>query len=273
MTSPNLVIVRAGENSHHKTWGTSKNWDLLVSYYGTDPTKYQGDGFERIDGPGGKLGDLHNLWTKRPDLFVGREYIWTVDDDIEATTENIDKLFATMREFNLQSAQPSISLDSFVNHRITAQHEGFKLRYSTMVETMMPCWSRDLLSRLIPLLSGIRYGWGIDHVWNRYVLPKEAAILDCVSAKHCRAQGTGELYVHELDPIVEMERGLSKFKLTQVPEPREVGAVLLDGTYIEGVELTKALKKPVGKVLNSMIDKIRKNPSHTELLPRHMKLT
>jgi len=272
MTSPNLVIVRAGENSRHKVWGTSSNWDLLISYYGTDPDKYKGDGFERIDGPGGKLGDTFNLWHNRPDLFKDREYVWLVDDDVELTAENVDQLFAVMKAEKIHLAQPALTLDGYVNHRITAVHEGFKLRYTNMVETMIPCWSIELLGKVMPLFEGIRYGWGLDHLWHRYAGPKETAILDCVPCKHCRPQGTGELYVHDLDPIVEMKRNMAKFRVTQIPTPANLGALLMDGSYVEGSALELALENPKARVLASMIETVKQTPDHTKLLKKHMPL-
>jgi hypothetical protein len=272
MASPNLVIVRAGENSYHKTWGTSSNWDLLVSYYGNDPEKYQGDGFERVDGPGGKLGDTFNLWYTRPDLFKNRKYVWLVDDDVEITSANIDNLFATMEEYKLQLAQPALILEGYVNHRITAVHDGFKLRYTTMVETMIPCWSIELLKKVMPLFENTRYGWGLDHIWHQYATPKSTAILDCVPSKHCRPQGTGELYVHDLDPIVEMRKNLAKFSLTQVPTPTNIGGVLKNNSYVEGNALKQALEAPSSKVLDSMIETVQRNPNHTRVMDRHVGL-
>ena len=270
MTSPNLVIARAGENSHHKTWGSSPKWDLLISYYGTDPDKYKGDGFERVDGPGGKFGDLFNLWHNRPDLFKDRKYVWSVDDDIEITPDNVDKLFAVMEEYKLHLAQPALILDGYINHRITAVHEGFKLRYTTMVETMLPCWSVELLGKVMPLLEGLRYGWGLDHAWHQGAGPKGTAILDCVPSKHCRAQGTGELYVHDLDPLVEMRKNLAKLGLTQVPTPVNTGGILLNGAYIEGPNLDRALEAPQAKVLDFMVQTVKRNPNHTRVLDRHL---
>jgi hypothetical protein len=281
MTSSNLVIVRAGEESHHGAWQASNeetgittccNYDLLISYYGTDPDKYKTDGIERVDGVGGKLGDTFTLWKNRPDLFVGRKYVWLVDDDVEISSENVNKMFSVMEELGLHLAQPALSLDGFVNHRITAVHEGFKLRYTTMVETMIPCWSIELLKKVMPLFEGIRYGWGLDHIWGRFAGPKQSAILDCVPAKHCRPQGTGDLYVNDLDPIKEMKKNLKKFKLTQVPEPINTGAVLPDGSYIEGKSLENALRAPQEKILLSMLNRIKQTPTHTELLKKHLSL-
>jgi hypothetical protein len=260
MSSPNLVIARAGEQSRHKTWGTSPHWDLLVSYYGTDSEKYRGDGFERVDGVGGKLEDTFNLWHTRPDLFKDRKYVWLVDDDMEFTTANIDKLFLTMGEYNLQLAQPALSLDGFISHPITAVHEGFKLRYTTMVETMVPCWSMEALRKVIPLFEGNRYGWGLDHIWSRFTSKKGTAILDCVQAKHCRCQGTGELYDYDLDPITEMTRYLVKFRLVQVPNATTLSGVLEDGRFVEGSTLNKLLEEPLKKILASRIETAKCNP-------------
>lgn len=272
MVAPNLVIIRAGENSRHKVWGTSPNWDLLVSYYGTDPIKYHKEGFERVDLLGGKLESTYELWHTRPDLFRNREYVWLVDDDIEMSSTSIDKLFDLMREEKLNLAQPALDLEGFVNHRITAVHEGFKLRYTNMVETMVPCWSLEMLRKTIPYFKDIRYGWGLDHLWQRNAGPKKTAVLDCISAKHCRPQGTGEVYDHDSDPLVEMHMSMARFRVSHLPTPTVKGAVLTDGTYVEGKTLDLVLEAPKAKVLSTMIQTGRKVPPHTKLLSKHTPL-
>lgn len=272
MASPNLVIIRAGEASKHTNWGTSPNWDLLVSYYGTDPDKYQGNGFERVDLVGGKLESTFKLWHDRPDLFKDREYVWIVDDDVETTAATIDRLFVLMRDESLHLAQPALSLDGYVNHRITAVHEGFRLRYTNMVETMVPCWSIEMLGKVMPYLEDIRYGWGLDHLWRRFAGPRKTAILDCITAKHCRPQGTGEVYDHESDPIVEMRRSMARFRVSHLPTPTVEGAILSNGTYVEGKDLTLALETPKAKVLSAMTKTGLNVPPHTRLLSKHTPL-
>lgn len=262
MTSKNLVIVRAGENSHHQTWGKSENWDLLVSYYGTDPDKYKNDGIGRIDGYGGKLGDLYNLWNNHPEVFKDREYIWSVDDDVEITSENIDKMFFAMKKYDIDLGQPSLSLDGYVNHRITAQHEQFILRYVTMVETMIPCFSIGLLEKLIPIFKDVKFGWGVDHIWSRYARENKSVIFDQITCKHCRPQGTGELY-HSGEPILEMKDNMKKLNCPALPRPTTYMGLSLDNNLVRNDKLNELMIKSESIIIPIMNDTAKKVKSHT----------
>ena len=58
-----LVIVRAGDGSLHEEWlGQApegpRNFDLAVSYYGSDPRRFRAPGVQRYDSPGPKYPGL-----------------------------------------------------------------------------------------------------------------------------------------------------------------------------------------------------------------------
>jgi hypothetical protein len=96
MLRRNLVAVRAGDNSLHPHWlkgESSRNWDIVVSYFGDDPDLYKTDDLTRIDGKSQKWQGLHALFTNHPEFLKGYDYILLPDDDLMMSKEDINRLF------------------------------------------------------------------------------------------------------------------------------------------------------------------------------------
>ena len=190
----NLVIVRAGDSSLHPEWlqgAARRSWDLLVSYFGDDPDKFRQQDVVRLDAKGAKWPALHRLLTERAELLRDYDYVWLPDDDISCRARDIDGLFAAMRQHDLLLGQPGLSGRSHFSFSITLRNPLTRLRWTNFVETMVPCFHRDLLTKCLPLLGQSVTGWGLDWVW-----PKEAglaarcvAIIDEVSVTHTRPIG------------------------------------------------------------------------------------
>jgi len=72
------VVVRAGDTSLHPNWTrdlVTRDWDLVVSYFGNDLERFRAPGEARIDDKGQKWSGLHALLT-REDFWRGYDYIW-----------------------------------------------------------------------------------------------------------------------------------------------------------------------------------------------------
>ena len=231
----NLVIVRAGDESVHRTWfGENQNWDLIVSYYGANPLTFS----ESIcfSAPGGKLEAVHDLLVARPDLLEGRKFIALPDDDVASDCSSINSVFDMMRIYNLKIAQPSLAPDSFVNNKITASVPGLKLRYTNYVETMVPFFSVDVVNQLLPIFKGLRFGWGLDHLWSKIVRPEEIAIIDEIKVRHTRKQGTGPLYSEGV-PLDEMRSTIRRFGATCLPNKIVKAAISMNGEILHSRDL------------------------------------
>ena len=189
-----LVIVRAGDRSLHPHWlqgAESRRWDLVVNYYGDNPTLYRDPGITRIDGKGPKWPALHSLLTENPNLVENYRYIWLPDDDLMASAAAIARLFEICEARGLEAAQPALTWDSHISHAITLRTAGNLLRYTNFVEIMAPCLSRDMLRRALPLFARNQSGWGLDLAWHRLAERKERglAIIDAVTVRHTRPVG------------------------------------------------------------------------------------
>ena len=124
-----LVIVRAGNGSLHSEWlagdGT-RNWDLIINYYGDSPDIFKADDVSRLDSKGPKWPALHDLIAAHPEWLSDYSHIWLPDDDLETDKASINRLFELCAEYRLQVAQPSLTWNSYFGHRppCVVQHTG-----------------------------------------------------------------------------------------------------------------------------------------------------
>lgn len=188
-----LVIVRAGDRSLHPAWTQSpatRNWDLLVSYFGADPGRYRDADAERIDDKGPKWPGLHALMT-RDQRWRDYDYVWLPDDDLATDETAINSLFDVMASSGLELAQPTLSWVSFFSHKITLKHPSFRLRYTNFVEIMAPCFARSLLTRCVSTFGENQSGWGLGFLWPRMMtdVARGCAMLDQVDLTHTRPVG------------------------------------------------------------------------------------
>lgn len=190
-TNRNLVIVRAGEKSLHRRWlEGARNWDLVVSWYGDAPYEPVAD--EAVVRIKGGIGDgLFKTFEALPHLLERYDRFWLPDDDIETDCETINRVFELTEEHGLAVAQPSLTHDSYFTHAHTLRSRSFHLRYTTFVEIMAPCLTRDRLKAVLPLFDDNPSLFGLDLIWARLDDDnrRRAAIIDAVSVRHTRPVG------------------------------------------------------------------------------------
>ena len=191
-----LVVVRAGDESLHPTWlqtRDTRNWDLIVNYYGDDTTRFPaaGEGFVRIDSKGPKWPALARLMTETQDAWSAYDYVWFPDDDLATTGDDINRMFEVAVGLELHLAQPSLSWDSHIGVPLTLHNRSFSVRFSSFVEPMAPLFSAALLRRALPTFGETISGWGLDYVWPQLLdnPARQCAILDCIQVRHTRPAG------------------------------------------------------------------------------------
>lgn len=190
----NLVVVRAGRNSLHPQWlggAAERSWDLIVSVYDSAAHFDDGEGVRVELRPGGKWDGIHALFAES-DLLDRYDFIWLPDDDIAATAQDIDAIFAAMQRYDLQVAQPSLTHDSYYSLFPVMSCPGFTLRYLNFVEVMVPCVRAGLLRQVLDDFRTSMSGRGMDWIWCRLAPdPRyKAAVLDSISVRHTRPVGT-----------------------------------------------------------------------------------
>ncbi|MCH7345175.1 hypothetical protein LZ017_17470 [Pelomonas sp. CA6] len=218
-TRKNLVILRAGDGSLHRGWIAEPNrdFDLLISYYGKQPGTHEAEADYYEHRPGPKWSCIAELLAENPALLDRYEAFWFPDDDLAATTESLNRMFALFHGLNLALAQPALTPDSYYSWDTLLQRPEFLVRHVAFVEVMAPLFERSALRACVGTFSKSRSGWGLDWVWPTLAgrgRPDAIAIIDATPVKHTRPLG-GDLYRNnpEMDPRRDEERLLQEYGL------------------------------------------------------------
>jgi hypothetical protein len=247
---PYLVIVRAGDSSLHPAWLSSisshRNWDLLISRFGRIIGLYEQADIRVEHALGPKWRALHNLLTDDSSLLNQYDYIWFPDDDLACRGDDINLLFIMCKAYSLQLAQPSLSLDSYIIHPITAVHPPYRLRYTNFVELMAPVFATSFLRRCLPTFATSISGWGLDYVWPTLISEGTnlVAIIDAINITHTRPFGGPSYQVFRdrgINPADEMRKCLTSHHVKR-PLLQTSGAVLRDGTLIDDADILEDLR-------------------------------
>lgn len=230
-----LVVVRAGDRSLHERWiepGGERTFDLIVSYYGSDPQRFRDGPHPRIDDAGDKYPGLKRL-LERERRWRDYEWIWLPDDDLATTQDQIERLFDRVRSLDLDLAQPALGWSSHVNYAPTLCMPSLCARYTNFVEIMAPCFRVDALERCLPTFDANRTGWGLSFVWPRLLGTglRRCAIVDDAVVTHTRPAG-GPAYARlpggTRDAAVERAAVMTRYGLSPHTDVRVYAAA--DGT-------------------------------------------
>lgn len=241
----NLVIVRAGTNSLHPGWlgngYAARDFDLVVSYYdaGAHARHTEEEGVTAFLRPGGKWDGIAATLDWLGSALDAYDYIWLPDDDIEATTDAVNGIFAAMRRHDLALAQPALTPDSYFTHFLFIRCPGLTLRYTNYIEIMVPCLSRALLAVVRPHFRATMSGFGLDYIWGRLpeARPGQAAILDSITVRHTRPVGRillGHMAQKGRSPKDEEAELAARFGITEPVTPLVHGGVMVDGRHVSG---------------------------------------
>jgi hypothetical protein len=244
-TARNLVVLRCGNESLHEGWmGSSRNWDLAVSYFGADDGRQFPGAAYCHRYKGGKWNGIYAFFEAHPELLQRYDYFWLPDDDIAASSEKINRIFEMMATHEFELVQPSLTSGSFLSHLITLNNSSFVYRRASFVELMVPVFSRAMLQKVLPLFEFTRSGFGMDYVWHRFTSNplEKVAILDNVSVTHTRPVG-GALHKMMRSENVssaqqEQEIFLAPYGVTEKTE-LILGGLLRDGRQIRSRTLAR----------------------------------
>ena len=124
------------------------------------------------------------------------EYIGVIDDDIYSSYSDFNKLIFIGQINHLDVFQPSISHDSFFDHRQFTHKAGYQIKKEDWVEIMFPMYRERLYKAAGPYFNETITGQGIDV----YLMPvlqvihnmKNTAVVHASQIKHCRPVQSGD---------------------------------------------------------------------------------
>ena len=146
----NAVFVAAGKDSlHRQLLKGEADFDLHLLIYDDSYNKYCNDSDFICADAGYKMDMTYRYLHRHPEFMEKYEYFFLMDDDIEMSTEEVNKLFRMMREYYLKIAQPSLVM-SYYTYEHTLHNPLCILRYTNFVEMMVPCFSREALIKVLP---------------------------------------------------------------------------------------------------------------------------
>jgi len=227
---PYLVILRCGRGSLHPLWlEGERNWDfVLCPYQDVPPEPAAILPPETV--PGQKWSGLFRLLSDWPG-WREYDYIWLPDDDLLADGATINRLFDLSAKFSTNISAPALSEDSYYSHPTTMKNFRYAARSVTFIEIMMPCFKREILEQLLPVIgeSTTGFGWGLDYVWPHLLGYRGLMIFDSITVRHTRKSGmnlTNEVYV---PGQAEMQEIVNRAGAT--PYWKTLGGYGEDGAY------------------------------------------
>ena len=168
----NFVFTSAGDNTtfYNRWCGENQNFDMYIIYYGNNDDNYnlyksKSKLIERREGS--KFQNFNYFYQTYPDIISKYDRFFILDDDIQMTCEDINKMFELSRKYNIAICQPSFSNDGKISHEITRHDPNILLRYTNFIEVNTPLYSKDALKNLMNVYHPDLIGWGIDylHIW------------------------------------------------------------------------------------------------------------
>jgi hypothetical protein len=219
----NLVVLRAGDSSLHPQWLTlpKQEWkfDLWIDYYaGTEPGKYRDTCDWYRESGGTKFPQLYSLIKENLEAVQKYNAIWFPDDDLGCDIAVINNLFMLFHKYHLDLAQPSLSQDSIYSFLITRNQPECTLRYTNFVETMMPLFRWEALTKCLDTFIESQSGWGLCRIWPKLLgYPQDKiAVIDGVVVQHLRKLGSGDLYKGlKTLPLEELQYLIKKYQISE----------------------------------------------------------
>jgi hypothetical protein len=191
-----LVIAAVGDDSQHPSWLAQPNersFDVALVYYGKQKDRYLGEADYYSERHGFKYPLISQMLGELGSKLDRFAYVWLPDDDIRATTGDVNRLFQIARDYRLAIAQPGIDSGD-VSYRALRRDPKLLLRYTGFVEVMCPLFSREALDAVRHTFADTRLGWGLDWAWTRLVDRRQLAVVDAVGVCHTRPLASGEAY-------------------------------------------------------------------------------
>ena len=243
---------------------TQRNFDLLIFDHSAKASKnlvahLNPEHFvsTRTENKGQVFYEVHKyLYPNNEERY---EYIGVIDDDIYSSYSDLNKLIFIGQINHLDVFQPSITHDSFFDHRQFTHKAGYQTKKEDWVEIMFPMYREKLFKAAGPYFNETITGQGID----TYLMPvlqvvhnmKNTAVVHAIQIKHCRpVQSGGRTYSNgktNVDNINHIRtRSLELIEANKSLFDQAFMKRIIEVRYYNGISLFKKLKRVPGMLKN-----------------------
>jgi len=187
------------------------------------------------------------------------EYIGFLDDDTYTCFSDLNKLIFIGKLNKLDVFQPSISHDSYFDHRQFTHKSGFQILRTNWVETMFPFYREKLFKAAGPYFNETITGQGMD-VYMMPVLQvihqmTNTAVVHAIQIKHCRPVMSGDRTYSDGQSNFDNINHIRSRAIELVEKNKDLFDKafinrILDVRYYAGISIFKKLKRVKGMLKN-----------------------
>lgn len=114
------------------------------------------------------------------------------DDDISATTNDLNKLFLLGSSLNFNIWQAALTKDSYSSWTHLYVKNDSYIRNTNKMELMMPFFSKSALQVCWNTFDLTDSAWGAEDVWGARLKYDKIMVVDCIPVKHVRPISSSE---------------------------------------------------------------------------------
>ena len=163
-------------------FGPERQYAIALNSYNGNANYVSGADYQ-FGMAGHKWPCIHAILPQITDEFDAYCFL---DDDIEVTMDDLNRLFAIGTSAGLNLWQASLSRGSHGYWDFLFHRDESYMRPVELVEVMMPCFSAEALKTCFPTFCESQSGYGLDQLWAQMMNWKGLAVVDIVQAGHHR---------------------------------------------------------------------------------------
>lgn len=166
-----LVVVHSDATSRHVEWiGDAQARFDLAAHPRTDETGY------------GKWATLAALLSLTAEQWASYDYVFLPDADLEASSDEINRLFDAAAAHRLALCQPSLGWRSHFRHPVSLHNPSFTLRQVNSIDLAAACFDATFLRSVLPMLALDPHGQVLGRVLPQMLraAKQPCAVIDAV---------------------------------------------------------------------------------------------
>ena len=186
---PWLVFSSAGDHSAVGDWLPGREYDVMVAYYGKQPESFPFRDLVDIYRPRKdcKFCNLKYFYKTEPDLFKKYSAVAVLDDDIQISSDGLNRLFSIREKYDLWITTPAMKpqYHSPWYDSLAAVQPQTRVRIVPFIEMDCPMFKAEKLWEFVKEFDPVIKGWGTDVWYTQFFGPelqKHQAVADCVTA-------------------------------------------------------------------------------------------